>query len=62
MKLVDFTTKLQALCHDGYALAEVEIDMDGNNEQFADIEIRRLFSLEEGGRKSVLFRGENNGD
>lgn len=53
MKLVDFTTKLQALCHDGYALAEVEIDMDGNNEQFADIEIRRLFS-EEGEAKISL--------
>lgn len=54
MKLVDFTTKLQALCHDGYALAEVEIDKDGNNEQFADIEIRRLFSSEEGGAKISL--------
>ena len=54
MKLVDFTTKLQALCHDGYSRVEVEIDTDGNNELFADIEIRRLFSSEEGGAKISL--------
>lgn len=51
MTLIDFTAKLQTLCHDGYSLAEVEIDTDGNNERFADIEIRRLFSPEEGGAK-----------
>ena len=54
MTLIDFTAKLQTLCHDGYSLAEVEIDMDGNNERFADIEIRRLFFPEKREKISLV--------
>ena len=42
MKLYELTTKLQSLCHDGHSLDEVLIDLDGNNETFADIEVRKV--------------------
>jgi hypothetical protein len=47
MTLTELTTKLQGLCHGGYSLDEVLIDIDGKNENFADIEIRRVNVLGE---------------
>lgn len=47
MTLQELTTKLQTLCHEGHSLDEVLIDLDGNNENFADIEVRRVNILGE---------------
>ena len=47
MNLAEFTTKLQGLCHEGHSLDEVLIDIDGKNENYADIEIRRVKVLGE---------------
>lgn len=47
MKLQELTSKLQTLCHDGHSLDEVLIDIDGKNENFADIEVRRVNVLGE---------------
>ena len=42
MTLQELTTILQTLCHEGHSLDEVVIDLDGNNENYADIEVRRV--------------------
>lgn len=42
MNLVELTMKLQGLCHEGHSLDEVLIDIDGKNENYADIEVRRV--------------------
>ena len=42
MTLKEFVLKLQTLCEEGHSLDEVVIDMDGNNENYADIEVRRV--------------------
>jgi len=47
MNLVELTTKLQTLCHEGHSLDKVLIDIDGKNENYADIEIRRVNVLGE---------------
>lgn len=47
MNLAELITKLQGLCHDGHSLDEVLIDIDGKNENFANIEIRRVHILGE---------------
>ena len=47
MNLVELTTKLQTLCHEGHSLDEVLIDIDGKNENFADIKVRRVNVLGE---------------
>ncbi len=47
MNLAELTTKLQGLCHDGHSLDEVLIDIDGKNENFANIEVRRVHILGE---------------
>lgn len=47
MNLSELTTKLQGLCHDGHSLDEVLIDIDGKNENFANIEVRRVHILGE---------------
>ena len=45
MTLQELTAKLQSLCHDGHSLDEVVIDLDGNNESYADIEVRKVSYL-----------------
>lgn len=45
MTLKEFVSKLQTLCEEGHSLDEVVIDMDGNNENYADIEVRRVSVL-----------------
>ena len=47
MNLAELTTKLQTLCHGGHSLDEVLIDIDGKNENYADIEVRRVNVLGE---------------
>ena len=47
MNLVELTTKLQTLCHEGHSLDEVLIDIDGKNENYADIVVRLLHILGE---------------
>lgn len=47
MNLAELTTKLQTLCHEGHSLDEVQIDIDGKNENCADIEVRLLHILGE---------------
>lgn len=42
MKLKELVSKLQTLCEEGHSLDEVVIDMDGKNENFADIEVSRV--------------------
>lgn len=48
MTLVELTAKLQTLCHNGHSLDEVFIDLDGNNENYSDIEIRRVTQIGNG--------------
>lgn len=45
MTLQELTLKLQSLCHEGYSLDEVVIDVDEKNENYADIEVRRVYFL-----------------
>ena len=45
MNLAELTTKLQTLCIEGHSLDEVLIDIDGKNENYADIEVRLLHIL-----------------
>ena len=47
MTLQELTSRLQTLCHEGYSPDEVLIDIDGKNENYADIEIRRVNILGE---------------
>lgn len=47
MKLQELASRLQTLCHEGHSLDEVVIDLDGNNENYADIEVRRVNVLGE---------------
>ena len=46
MTLAELTSRLQTLCHDGHSLDEVVIT-DGKNENYADIEVRRVNILGE---------------
>ena len=48
MNLVELTAKLQTL---GHSLDEVLIDIDGKNENYADIEVRRVNVL--GGKHQI---------
>lgn len=57
MTLQELTAKLQSLCHDGHSLDEVVIDLDGNNESYADIEVRKVPCLGEGGQISLVAWG-----
>ena len=52
MKLVDLTSKLQSLCHEGHSLDEVFIDTDGNN-TFSEIEVRRVTQLGDTKKKII---------
>lgn len=45
MTLRELTNKLQNLCHDGYSNCDVLIDLNGNNKDYADIEVRRMTRL-----------------
>lgn len=54
MNLVELTTKLQTLCHEGHSLDEVLIDIDGKNESYADIEVRRVNVLGEKHQISLM--------
>lgn len=56
MTLQQLTSKLQTLCHDGHSLDEVVIDLDGNNENYADIEVRRVNVLGEKHQISLVAR------
>ena len=47
MTLQELTNKLQGLCHEGHSLDEVLIDIEGKNENYADIEVRLLHILGE---------------
>lgn len=54
MTLQELTSRLQTLCHEGYSLDEVVIDLDGNNENYADIEVRRVHILGERHQISLM--------
>lgn len=53
MTLAELTTKLLTLCHEGHSLDEVLIDIDGKNENYADIEVRRVHIL--GGKHQICL-------
>lgn len=53
MNLVELTTKLQSLCHDGHSLDEVYIDTDGENASLYEIEVRRVTQLGDNARKYI---------
>lgn len=52
MTLSELTGKLQNLCHDGHSLDEVLIDLDGCNETYAEIEVKRVKHLKN--EKSIV--------
>lgn len=59
MKLRDLSLKLQNLCHDGYSLEDVFIDIEGNNTDLADIEVRKVTRLGDDKKDMIVLAAWN---
>ena len=59
MKLRDLSSKLQNLCSEGYSLEDVFIDIEGNNTDLADIEVRKVTRLGDDKKDMIVLAAWN---